>query len=327
MSENEEYLCRRISARSNYEDLLRFPKYFEIETVNACNARCPMCTIDDWQRFSPGMSDDLFRKIADEISERKEHVERVSLYRDGEPLLDKRLPNRIAYLKAAGVKRVGIATNVSLLDERRATDILKAGIDEVIMSVDSLQKVVFEEIRLGLKFETVLQNALRFVELRNRLRPQTSIWMRMVVGKNNANEWDSYRDYWSARLNDQDRLYYHSMHNWGGQLNGGVPRLSYEPSLPCVALWSLMVIFANGDVPLCNVDYNNKFPTGDVRQASIADVWQSAILTKRRQQHLGGEKASLSLCVNCNVWDEQGDHNAEFLSAQYGSAQSIRGTE
>ncbi len=310
-----------------YEDLLRFPKYFEIETVNACNARCPMCTIDDWQRFSPGMSDDLFRKIADEISERKEHVERVSLYRDGEPLLDKRLPNRIAYLKAAGVKRVGIATNVSLLDERRATDILKAGIDEVIMSVDSLQKVVFEEIRLGLKFETVLQNALRFVELRNRLRPQTSIWMRMVVGKNNANEWDSYRDYWSARLNDQDRLYYHSMHNWGGQLNGGVPRLSYEPSLPCVALWSLMVIFANGDVPLCNVDYNNKFPTGDVRQASIADVWQSAILTKRRQQHLGGEKASLSLCVNCNVWDEQGDHNAEFLSAQYGSAQSIRGTE
>ena len=325
MSENEEYLRRRIAAGSKYEDLLNFPKYFEIETVNACNARCPMCTIGDWQRDSPGMSDDLFKKIADEISEHREHVERVSLYRDGEPLLDKRLPNRIAYLKDAGVKRVGIATNVSLLDERRATDILKAGIDEVIMSVDSLQKSVFEEIRLGLKFEAVLENALGFVELRNRLRPQTAIWMRMVVGENNANEWPSYRDYWSSRLNNQDRLYYHSMHNWGGQLSGGMSALSYEPTLPCIALWSLMVIFANGDVPLCNVDYNNKFPTGDVRQFSIADVWQSAILTQRRQQHLRGEKAAVSLCANCNVWDEQGDHNAKQRGRIGGQQLRVRG--
>lgn len=327
LEKKQEYLVRRIAPESGYSSLLKFPSYFEIETVNACNARCPMCTIGDWQRHSPVMKDDLFKKIADEISEHADHVKRVSLYRDGEPLLDKRLPDRIAYLKAAGIKRVGIATNVSLLDERRATNILKAGIDEVIMSVDSLQKNVFEEMRHGLEFETVLENALGFVRLRDRLRPQTSIWVRMVVGENNANEWPSYRDYWAPRLNDHDRLYYHSMHNWGGQIGVATPRLSYEPTLPCVALWSLMVIFSNGDVPLCNVDYNNKFPTGDVRQSSIAEVWQSAVLAQRRRQHLGGEKAAISLCTNCNVWDEQGNHDAEFLSAQYGSAQAVRGAE
>lgn len=327
MSGSKEYLQRRIDAASSYEDLLKFPKYFEIETVNACNARCPMCTISDWQRRSPGMPDDLFKKIADEISEHRDHVKRVSLYRDGEPLLDKRLPDRIAYLKAVGVKRVGIATNVSLLDEKHATDLLKAGIDEVIMSVDSLQKRVFEEMRQGLTFETVLENSLGFIALRNRLRPKTSIWMRMVVGESNASEWPSYRDYWSPRLGDQDRLYFHSMHNWGGQIDLATPTRSYEPTLPCIALWSLMVIFANGQVPLCNVDYNNKFPTGDVRQLSIADIWQSSILNRRRQQHLEGDKAAVSLCENCNVWDEQSDHSTEFLSAQYGSEKTIRVTE
>jgi len=27
---------------------------------------------------------------------------------------------------------------------------------------------------------------------------------------------------------------------------------------PCIAPWSLMTIFSNGDAPLCNIDFNNK---------------------------------------------------------------------
>jgi len=56
----EEYLLKRISPNSQFSDLFTYPKYVELETVNACNARCPMCTIDDWERKSPTMKDDLF---------------------------------------------------------------------------------------------------------------------------------------------------------------------------------------------------------------------------------------------------------------------------
>src|SRR5262245_53631903 len=113
----QEYLRRRIDTRGSYDDLLSFPRYFELETVNACNARCPMCTIEDWQRDSPTMKEPLFRKIADEIIAHKDEVKRVSLYRDGEPLLDKKMASRIAYLKTGGVNEVTISTNVSLLNE------------------------------------------------------------------------------------------------------------------------------------------------------------------------------------------------------------------
>jgi MoaA/NifB/PqqE/SkfB family radical SAM enzyme len=115
-----EYLQRRINPQESYDDLLSFPRFIEIETVNACNARCPMCTIADWQRKSPTMKDDLFRRIADEIIEHRDEVIRVSLYRDGEPLLDKKLPDRIAYLKDGGINATSISTNVSLLNEERA---------------------------------------------------------------------------------------------------------------------------------------------------------------------------------------------------------------
>jgi sulfatase maturation enzyme AslB (radical SAM superfamily) len=73
---------------------LGYPRFIEVETVNACNARCPMCTIGEWQRHTPTMKDALFAKIADDICSHADEVRRVALYRDGEPLLDKKLAKR-----------------------------------------------------------------------------------------------------------------------------------------------------------------------------------------------------------------------------------------
>ena len=317
-----EYLRRRIHPEGTYEGLLAFPRYIEIETVNVCNARCPMCTIDDWERGGRPMTDELYRKIAAELREHAGEIERVSLYRDGEPLIDKKLAERTAMLKQAGIKRVSISTNVSLLNERRSRDLLQAGLDVVIMSIDSLKKDVFESIRVRLKFEEVMANALRFIELRNQLRPETQVWMRMIRQDSNHDEWPAYERFWSAHLGPQDRVYYHNIFNWGGQLKGFKPVVaSYEPNLPCVALWSLMVIFSNGDVPLCNVDYNNRFPTGSVVQNSIAEIWWSEIVHERRRLHLSGEKACIAPCGSCNVWDEP--PGATSISAEYVSAVPI----
>lgn len=315
----ERYLSERISPQETYSDLLRFPRYIEVETVNVCNARCPMCTIDDWERGSKPISDEIFKKVADEIIANADQVNRVSLYRDGEPLIDKKMPDRIATLKQGGVKNVGISTNVSLLTEQKAKDLLNAGIDTIIFSIDSLQKEIYESIRVRLKFEQVLENALRFIELRNQIRPQTKIWIRMIRQESNKNEWPEYEKFWRSKVAPHDRVYFHNIFNWGGQLdNFKAISSSFEPNLPCVALWSLFVIFSNGDVPLCNVDYNNKFPTGSILTHSIQELWQSKIMNERRVMHLTGQKSCISICQNCNVWDESPD--LKGISAQYGGS-------
>lgn len=312
----KEYLVRRISKDESYQNLLEFPRYLEIETVNACNARCPMCTIGDWKRNYLPMKDGLFKKIAGEVIGYADKIKRVTLYRDGEPLLDRKLGERIALLKKGGIKTTSISTNVSLLTEEKAKELLEAGLDIMIMSIDSLQKGVYENIRKGLNFEEVMANAQRFIELRNKIRPQTRIWMRMIRQKSNFQEWPEYHRYWSVLLGENDRIYYHNIFNWGGQLKDFEPiSQSYEPHLPCVALWSLIVIFSNGDVPLCNADYNNKYPLGNVLNSSIHQIWQSKILQQRRLLHLEGKKSFLDICKDCNVWDESED--GENISSQY----------
>lgn len=315
-----EYLVRRISPGEPYRGLLRFPHYLEIETVNTCNARCPMCTIAHWDRGARPMTDELFSRIASEVVEHAGEIKRVSLYRDGEPLIDPKLPGRIATLKEGGVKDVCISTNVSLLTESKSRELLEAGLDIIIMSIDSLRREVYEGIRVKLIFEEVLENALRFIELRNRIRPQTKVWMRMIRQSSNQGEWPQYRAYWSERLSANDRVFHHNIFNWGGQLSGFQPiERSYQPDLPCVALWSLMVIYCNGDVPLCNVDFNNRYPTGSVVSDSIADLWRSRIMRQRRLSHLRGHKGDMTICENCNAWDEPSD--MEGISSRYANGE------
>ena len=175
MNKLENYLNRRIDKDSNFKGLLDYPKYIEIETVNACNARCPMCTINDWERNYPIMRDNVWDKVSDDIIENKRFLKRVSLYRDGEPLIDKKMPKRINKFFENGIKNTSIATNVSLLNEKKATDLLEAGLGMVIFSIDSLKKEVFEKIRVRLNFEEVRDNAIRFLQLRDKINPKCRV--------------------------------------------------------------------------------------------------------------------------------------------------------
>ena len=318
----DKYIINRIDPKENINSLLEFPRYVEIETVNACNARCPMCTINDWERNYPVMKDDVFNKISDELIENKRYLKRVSLYRDGEPLIDKKLSKRINKFKENGIDNTSIATNVSLLNEKKSYNLLNAGLGIIILSIDSLKKDIFEKIRVRLNFDEVIENAIKFFEIRDKINPNCRVWVRMIRQEENYNEWDNYFNFWKKYASEKDRIYFHNIFNWGGQLENFKPvSESFEPNLPCISLWSLMVFFANGDVPLCNVDYNNKYPVGNVLKNNIKDLWNSKISNLRRKYHLESQKDKIDICKNCNVWDEGGE---ELISNEFAEKVSLK---
>jgi radical SAM protein with 4Fe4S-binding SPASM domain len=265
-----------------------------------------MCTIADWNRKDGVMKDALFEKIAAEIQEHVGEVTRVHLYRDGEPLLDKKLPQRIKRMKDAGVKKVGISTNVELLGEEKATAIMLAGLDEIILSIDGTTEEVHDKIRVGLDFEKVVHNARKFFYLRDMMGSKCQIRVRMVGQELNLHQWPDYQREWGKYVSKHDTIELHHLHNWGGQLKGF--KSQGDTERPCIALWSLMCIFADGSVPMCNVDYNKKYPLGNVKDSSIAELWQSHTQNSRRIVHLDHGRKDIDLCANCTVWSERRDN-------------------
>ena len=304
---NKEFISDKLNINT-FENYLNFPMYYEIETINACNAKCEMCTIADWEKHpDPFMSKSLFKKIADELISKKDIVRVVNLCRDGEPLMDKGLEEKIDYLKNAGIKHTTFSTNASLLNKERALSLINSQLDEIMFSVDGFKKETFEAIRVGLKFEKVVDNIKQFIHLRDEYNSKIKIRVRLVIQDKNILEVEDWKNFWRPLLGADDSVHAKAIHSWGNQLDNFSAAKEFQAiTTPCTSTFSTMIIRYNGDVTICPLDYSFKYKNGNLNGKSIEYIWQNGDEFKRfRQIHLDGERDDFPFCKGCRLWDSE----------------------
>src|SRR5713101_1362821 len=126
--------------------LRNLPEVFAIESTNYCNLRCVMCPRgepDIMTRPLGHMSDALFRKVLDAADF---FTEPCWFHWFGEPLMHPRLFEQIAYAKSRGVPNLGISTNATLLNAKRAEAVLQSPLDTIMIAIDGTRKEVYEKI-------------------------------------------------------------------------------------------------------------------------------------------------------------------------------------
>lgn len=301
-------LVREIEVNDLSEALI-FPRFFEIETVNTCNASCAMCTIKSWKNKGASlMSEELWNKFVAEIKPYARKMNRVTVARDGEPLLDKKLESKIKDLKRIKIGYVTFATNCSLLNQGRACSLLDSGLDDIMFSIDGFTKQTYEKIRKGLNFEQVVENCINFIKARDAGNYKTTVRVRMVLQDENIKELAPWTGFWKPLLKNDDRVYAKPAHSWGNQLKNyaditkDINKKDYSGEL-CVGPWSTMVIKVNGDVPLCPVDFNCRFNMGNFAKSTIKQIWSAEGFNRVRDKMLAGERNDLILCKDCWLWD------------------------
>jgi len=67
-------------------------------------------------------------------------------------------------------------------------------------------------------------------------------------------------------------------------------------------LFSSLVILQDGTVTMCGADWDAHAPLGNVRTASLADIWDGAELARRRRAHLDGDYGAVAVCGGCDDW-------------------------
>ena len=264
----------------------RFPAVVRLETTNACNARCVICPHREMRRPITTMQDGLYAQLIDECA--AAGCREVHLHNFGEPLLDKHLEDRIAYAKQKGIRRVRIFCNGSLLSPDRARRLIEAGLDEVKVSFDGATREEFERIRTPLKFDTVVQNVVELVKLRDALRSKLRVHVACCSTTDKEATMRSL-----AKV--VDAFDFGKLHNWGGQ--GTVRKWLRKP---CSRLWRTFTVLASGDVALCCLDYDGKQLVGRVDAGhSIRDVWNGPLYREIRRLHRQARQSQIPLCANC----------------------------
>lgn len=281
----------------------KFPKYFQIGTVNYCNAKCVMCPHRK-DRIAGGggrLSRELFDKIIEELSDYSDWIEIVALYWLGEPLLDQDIVYRVQQLHDIGIKVISISTNAECLSAEVSDCLFAAGMNDLRISMDGITKEVYESIRRGLHFEKVIENIHNAIRIRDEKYPGVPMRLRFVLQEKNANEWEHFKTYWERYMNISiDKIQFtpnHTKKEWS--IGENVSRFS---DVPCIALFSSMIIDSDGKVPLCCMDADRNEILGDVNHSSIAQIWQNKRLHSIRLAHLQGGRKAYHLCADCDNW-------------------------
>jgi hypothetical protein len=232
------------------------------------------------------MDDALYTQLIDQCAAAR--CREVHLHNFGEPLLDKRIEDRIAYAKLKGIRRVKIFCNGSLLTAARAKRLIEAGLDEVKISLDGATREEFERIRTPLRFDTVVDNVVELVKLRNASRSKLRVHVACCSTTDKEATMQSLEKV-------VDAFSFGKLHNWGGQST-----VKRRIRKPCSRVWRTFTVLANGDVALCCLDYDGHQILGHVdAQHSIADVWQGQPYRDVRQAHREARQGQIPLCANC----------------------------
>lgn len=280
-----------------------FPRTVSLETSAFCNARCVMCTYPAMKRTKGCMSWSLFADAVDECA--RCGLETLYLSGFGEPLTDKELAAKVAYAHSKGLW-TSIVTNASLLDERRTKELIKAGLDEVNISIDGFTPEVYNKIRIGLDFDVVAENIRRLSRLKLGGKPALNLEM-VLIGSN----WDQVaiaRRDWGAIV---DSIVVRQPQDWIGGIE--LEQEVYTPHRgrrrrfwpPCIYPFTQLSVYWDGTVPICCLDYEAEGWVGRFGKESLAQIWQDQAINHYRKRHLAQDGRLPSPCNRCSyfsVW-------------------------
>ena len=274
----------------------------EIGITNKCNADCIMCPHRNIKKFGT-MNMTLYKKIINDACDCG--IKSVNLTFFGEPMLDPELEKKIRYTVKKEMK-VGFFTNASLMTKDRSVEIIKAGVSDIVVSMDSMNKETYEGIRKNLKYDIVRKNILDFLDARKELKSDVKVCMAAVLMDENYDELREYYKFWNSKV---DSINLVNMQNRSGSFNKESKKsLFYKKDLirePCRLLWSSMVIDWNGEVVLCCNDYLHETVLGDLNKESIKEVWGGKKINVIRKIHKRRDFSKIPFCDACNkrtIW-------------------------
>ena len=161
------------------------PTHILIETTTRCNLRCKQCAHVIGKYDFADMTLETFAKLRPLFP----HLRQAALYGHGETFLYKHFFEMLAELKRYPAS-VYVTTNGTLLTEAVSERLVELGLDKLAVSLDAATPALFNEIRRGADFDSVIQNIrmLNAIKKRNHQDDKPILSIMYCAMKSNIQE-------------------------------------------------------------------------------------------------------------------------------------------
>lgn len=318
---------------------LATPLVVFVDPASACNFKCGFCPTGHHelpgiaQRFNGAMKFELFAKIVDDLAEFPEPIKVLRLYKDGEPFLNKRLADMIAYAKASGaVEYIDTTTNGSLITPDRLEPILAAGLDKINISVDGMNEHTYARVT-GARFDFA-----RFVANVKWLyanKGDCEVVIKTIGDILTPGQRQEFLDMFGDHC---DRIFVENLapcwpefdaaKHMGVTIREGIYGQAIGETDVCPYIFYSYSVNADGLISACFIDWGRKLIIGDVRLQSMREIWTSPAMNALRLQHLEGRHRENKVCGSCGqlshcLPDNIDAHRAELLERMRSSLELV----
>ncbi|MFH1452566.1 MAG: radical SAM protein [Armatimonadota bacterium] len=318
----------------------RYPVLYNVEISTRCNLKCIMCEYRYWDTPGRDMSLKEFKTIYSRLpwQARKlyPHLLRFQLSGIGEVFMNKEALDIIEFIKEKGAF-ITFAENFTAVCKGKASMLVDMGVDEIFISLDGATKDVYEKIRCGARFDKVIENIKRVVEIKKEKKASLPrLVIRFVPLKTNIHQL-------SDMVKLTKELGIEEMEVPSLYLFEGNKDLSFDPvefekyskealktadelgiSLDifgdkediseCKRVENSTYITCEGEIlPCCALNQRNirdsikKYSFGNVYKESISSIWDSGRYKRFRASVLTGDMPRL--CEGC-YWYESKCNNS-----------------
>ncbi len=280
----------------------------QIQTHSYCNAMCIMCPYRYTSKtLSQGkMGWELFCKVIDDLVGFPS-LKLISLMLQNEPLLNENILEEIKYVKMARPDiEISISTNGFYLTSKLTKQLVDAGLDSLIFSINALTKNTFESVEKGLDYDNVFENLRSLIG--NKPKKLCVIVKGMVI-QDNAIEFGI-----SEKFSDIPKLLsaknipfdISPISNRAGALKNYDDLLIFDhfqsskQKTICNDLFDTVSILYNGDMIGCCADWNRESILGNLRNQNIGEIMSGPEVTTRMEMIREGKYDQILPCKNCS---------------------------
>jgi len=270
-----------------------------VEPTNVCNLRCTMCPSRLTPASSKGfMEFGLFTKVIDEASA---FAHDAMLFLGGESLLHPRIVEMVAYAKSKGL-RCQINTNAVALKPELSANLINAGLDRLVLSIDGHDQQSYEKYRVGGFYPGVLTNAMELLRTKITLRSRKPFTTLQSI------EFDKPEGVRRARARiisslgglAPNEIRCIQPHTFGGRFLQ-FQKIKAPQYAPCTFLWYSMSVLWDGRIVPCCVDTNGEMAVSNANESTLMETWNSDAMQTMRRRIAEGDYASFVRCAGCDV--------------------------
>lgn len=299
-------ILRDISAK----EFLPIPEKVGIATSTICNANCVFCGYQyvdkDRKKIMP---EEVFLHVVKEIV--RLGVKRVDLTPTvGDPLVDKKILEKVKVLNESGVDNIIFSTNGIAINSIGARKLIKGGPKYIHISTSGFDRDEFKMIYRKDKYDDVISGIKNLLEENRKQENKCEITIS-VISSSPKRKVLSRAD--AVRLMDLGAKisFTRGIDNWNGSVSDTDLPFALKPQMrklkrrkgPCHCLYDGPVVFPDGNVSACHSRDINQSPEmhlGNIleddlsvihqRTLEIIDRWHSGVIP--------------GICKACKVYSE-----------------------